>query len=157
MRLCGPTRSEVDNETTRTQPPNHDAQIPKMGSIIHHILYLLCRLRASSRHLAYSSHRYKCNRHPWALEALVPPLLDKKSATHDDGVCSLPPVMAAFIAPFNPLSLLVLKFRDRSVAVFRDPCLGHEVSSHPRHHPRPPSPPVLFSLLVVLSLIALYH
>jgi hypothetical protein len=33
---------------------------------------------------------------------------------------------------FNPLSLLILKFRGRSVAVFRDQCLRHEVS-HPWH------------------------
>jgi hypothetical protein len=84
------------------------------------------------------------------------PLLDKKSVTHDDdGVCSLPPVMAAFIAPFNPLSLLVLKFRDRSVAVFRDHCLGHDVSSHPRHTSTPAL--ALFSLLADLSLIALHR
>ena len=29
---------------------------------------------------------------------------------------------------FNPLSLLILKFRGRSVAVFRDHCIRHEVS-----------------------------
>jgi len=30
--------------------------------------------------------------------------------------------------PFNPLSLLVLKFHGRSVAVFRDHCVRYEVS-----------------------------
>jgi hypothetical protein len=29
---------------------------------------------------------------------------------------------------FNPLSLLILKFRDRGVAVFRDRCTDYDVS-----------------------------
>ena len=73
----------------------------------------------------------KCTaKRPWTapniglavLAAVVPPV-DLK--THKSQLCGTP---SPLTMAFNPLSLLVLKSRGRSVAVFRDHCTRYEVS-----------------------------